>query len=74
MILYDNACTPCVRKQEWRNLRHFAREHKLELTRVDIRKQPQYEDDAMKYGIALPFVVHKNIALSLSEPLEGLLR
>lgn len=40
MILYDNVCTPCVRKQEWRWLRNFARKHKQELTRVDVKKQP----------------------------------
>lgn len=74
MILYDNVCTPCVRKQEWRELRRFAVKHKLELTRVDIKKQPQYRDKALSYEIDLPFVVHGNVALSLREPLEGLLR
>jgi hypothetical protein len=73
MIVYDNVCTPCVRKQEWRDLRSFAREHKLELARVDIKKQPQHKEKALQYGIDLPFVVHGNVALSLSEPLEGLL-
>lgn len=42
MILYDNVCTPCVRKQEWRQLRRFARQQNAELTRIDVKKQPQH--------------------------------
>jgi len=74
MILYDNVCTPCVRKQQWRELRRFAAKHGLPLTRIDIRKQQQHREKALAYGIDFPFIVHENVALSLNEPLEGLLK
>lgn len=73
MILYDNVCTPCVRKQEWRQLRKFARDNDLPLTRIDVRKNPKHKEEAQQYEIDLPFVVNGDVALSLSEPLERLL-
>lgn len=73
MILYDNVCTPCVRKQQWRELRRFAVKNKLTIKRIDVRSSKETLDEARQYGIDLPFVVHGNVALSLSEPLERLL-
>lgn len=73
MILYDDVCTPCVRKAEWRALRRFARKHNIPMERIDVRKQPQHADKAKSYEIQYPFVVHDGIALSLTEPLERLL-
>lgn len=73
MILYDNVCTPCVRRQQWRELRRFAVKHKLTVKRVDVRGNKESLEEARQYGIDLPFVVHDKVALSLSEPLERLL-
>lgn len=57
MILYDNVCTPCVRKQEWRHLLRYARINKLDLRRVDLRKQPQYLKDMWWDASAIPLPV-----------------
>lgn len=73
MILYDDACTPCVRKQEWRDLRNFVRINHLNLKRIDIRKQPEFRHEALKYAIDFPFVVHEGKAVSLSDDLRRLL-
>lgn len=73
MILYDNVCTPCARKQKWRELRNFAREHKLLLKRFDISKDAKARQEAEAYELDIPFIVHGKIALSLTEPLERLL-
>lgn len=73
MILYDNVCTPCVRKREWRELRNFARAHKLPLARLDVSKDRQAREKAEQYGIDVPFVVNGKTALKLGEPLEKLL-
>lgn len=73
MILYDNVCTPCARKREWRELRRFAVKNKLTLTRIDVSRNHDKREEAAKYEIDLPFIVHGNVALKLGEPLEGLL-
>lgn len=73
MIVYDNVCTPCARKQLWRELRNFARQHRLPLQRIDVSKDHAARKKAEQYGIEVPFVVHNNVALKLGEPLERLL-
>lgn len=73
MILYDDVCTPCVRKQPFRDLRKFAIKHKLPLRRVDISKSREIREAAEQYGIDVPFVVNGKVALKLGEPLEKLL-
>jgi hypothetical protein len=73
MILYDNVCTPCVRKNEWRELRRIARKYKVELTRFDVKKQPQHMRNAWWDcdTIPLPVVEYESggerIAVNLTE-------
>lgn len=73
MILYDDVCTPCARKQEWRQLRQYARKNKHELIRFDVKKQPDHVKD-MWWGndsIPLPVLVYgidgERTAVNLSE-------
>jgi hypothetical protein len=73
MIVYDNRCTPCARKQQWRELRNFARLHKLPLQRFDISKDINARERAAQYDVDVPFVVHDKTALKLGEPWERLL-
>lgn len=73
MIVYDNVCTPCARKQEWRELLRFARKNKVELTRIDIRRQPKSKNDMWwaTDSIPLPVVSYEangdRVAVNLSE-------
>lgn len=74
MILYDDRCTPCARKQQWRDLRQFAAGNGLPLERIDLSRHRERTPEAEEYKLSVPFVVHEGKALSLNEPLEGLLK
>lgn len=74
MIVYDTLCTPCKRKTRWNELRRFARENKLQLTKIDIKKQPQYADKALSYEMTLPFIVEGGTAIDFNEDLRRLLK
>lgn len=71
MILYDNVCTPCVRKQQWRDLRRFAIRNRLTVNRVDLSKQPEKEPHID--GVKIPFIVHEGKVISLNGNFEELL-
>lgn len=68
VVLYDNVCTPCVRKPLWKQLKAKAAEKRLLLQRKDVRKDPQAKHDADKlYGRAVPFVVLDGKDMSVEE-------
>ena len=68
VTLIDNVCTPCVRKQLWKQLKAKAAEKRILLQRKDIRKDPQAKQDADNlYGRAVPFVVLDGKDMSVEE-------
>jgi len=61
ITLYDTGCTPCVRKQLWRELKAKCAEKRVLLARKDTSKDVQARNDANTiYGMATPFVVLEN--------------
>jgi hypothetical protein len=71
VVLYDSVCTPCVRKQLWKQLKAKAAEKRLLLQRKDVRKDPQAKHDADNlYGRAVPFVVLDGKDMSIEEFLQ----
>lgn len=73
MIIYTQQCLSCANRKLWVKIKTFATVHGLS---IEVRRTiySKNRDEADQYGIALPFVVEDGVALSLSEPLEGLLR
>ena len=55
--VYDNVCTPCVRKPLWKRLRAKAAEKRVLITRIDVSKSKEEREKAMSHNMALPFVV-----------------
>lgn len=61
ITLYDNGCTPCLRKQLWRELKAKCAEKRVLLSRKDTSKDVQARNDANTlYGMAAPFIVLEN--------------
>lgn len=73
MIVYTTSCLPCTHKRKWRELKQFAREHSMQIEERRVTRNPEWRAEAEQYEIDMPFIVHDKVALSLSEPLEGLL-
>ena len=73
VTLFDDRCSPCVRKELWKQLKAKAAEKRMLLERRDVRKDPiaRHEADVV-YGMPTPFVVNeKGVAMSVSEFLHG---
>ena len=70
MILYTKRCLACVDSRRWRQLKRFAHKNNLELEVRRTDRMPEWNEEAKKYEIEQPFIVHNRQALSLSEPLE----
>ena len=61
ITLYDNVCTPCQRKQLWRELKAKCAEKRVLLARKDTSKDTQARNDANTlYNMKTPFVVLEN--------------
>lgn len=72
VILFDDRCSPCVRKALWKQLKTKAAEKRILLQRKDIRKDPQARYDADNlYGRAIPFVVLDGKDMSVEEFLSA---
>lgn len=68
VTLYDTVCSPCVRKELWKQLKAKAAEKRILLQRKDIRKDPQAKHEANNlYGRAIPFVVLDGKDMSVEE-------
>lgn len=58
ITLYDNVCSPCLRKSLWRKLRAKAAEERVILARKDVSKDIKAREEANNlYGMPTPFVV-----------------
>ena len=71
IILYDDRCSPCVRKPLWKALRAFAADKRILIVRKDVIKDKEAQTEAESHGISVPFVVYENKATSLKEFLHG---
>ena len=72
VTLFDDRCSPCVRKALWKQLKTKAAEKRILLQRKDIRKDPQAKHDANNlYGRATPFVVLDGKDMSVEEFLNA---
>lgn len=69
ITLYDNGCTPCLRKQMWRELKAKCAKKRVLLSRKDTSKDLKARDDANTiYNMKTPFVVLENAkAVSVME-------
>lgn len=70
VILYDNVCTPCVRKPLWKQLRAKAAEKRVLITRVDISKSKEEREKAMSHNMDIPFIVEDGVAKGVQEWLD----
>ena len=71
VILYDNVCTPCVRKPLWKQLRAKAAEKRVLITRIDVSKSKEQHEANNLYGRAVPFVVLDGKDMSVEEFLNA---
>lgn len=61
ITLYDNGCTPCLRKQMWRELKAKCAEKRVLLARKDTSKDVEAREQANTlYNMKMPFVVLEN--------------
>lgn len=67
ITLYDDKCTPCVRKSLWKQLKTKAAEKRVLITRIDVSKSKEERERAMSYNMALPFIVENGKALTVAE-------
>ena len=67
LSLYDNVCTPCVRKALWKQLRAKAAEKRVLITRIDVSKSKEEREKAMSHNMALPFIVEDGVAKGVEE-------
>lgn len=68
IILYDHKCTPCLRKELWKEVKRKCRKDGLILTRKDTSKDLVARDEAnTKYGLPTPFIVVDGQAMSVEE-------
>lgn len=73
MIIYTKRCLSCTDRLLWKKIRAFAAAHGLAIEERRVGKDPAWKDEADRYGVEMPFVVHGKVALSLTEDLEKLL-
>lgn len=58
ITLYDNVCTPCVRKQMYRDIKKKCSLLRINLVRKDISKDPEARHNAESvYNLSVPFIV-----------------
>jgi len=57
IVVYSARCMACSHKHLHRTLTHYAMENKVkyEVRRTNLSKQ--FEEEALQYGLKLPFVV-----------------
>lgn len=72
MIVYTKTCLPCTHRQQWRDLKQFARQRGVTIEQRRITHKPEWQLEAESYGVALPFIVNGDQVISLNEPLERL--
>lgn len=73
MIIYTRSCLACTNKKLWRKLVSFTEQHKLPLEERRVGLKKQWQEDADRYDVEIPFAVNGTVALNLNEPLEKLL-
>lgn len=73
MIVYTRSCLACTHKQLWRKLTAFTQANNLPLEERRVGLKKQWQEEADRYDVELPFAVNGKVALNLNEPLEKLL-
>lgn len=74
IILYTQRCLACSNRPLSKKLRAFATEHGLAIEERRVGMSKTWKAESKGYNIALPFVVYRNSAVSLSGDLEELLK